>query len=503
MFTRCQKNCCFESTSHEHLVHIQADCTSCKTSSPINFEWKQLSPPSTQTFPKSSRLILPPNSLNFIETSVQYIFEVLAQQEKRVGSAQIILTINRPPQIGPCSISPTIGTQYSTLFSIVCQREDLENRQLTFDVLQNGSTLISSDENKFNVRLFSNETLKIKVQDTLGSSAFREVQVTLSEMPELNNYQDIKNFLIGNNESSGLAHLAQNGDFYTAIALIRTSIQRIGRLDIYEEKHSLASQILDNLQSLEFNRPVQLEIHTDVMCAISRCVPVDHRLAKLNSKLLNRLSIFLEGMCSDLETPEQRIIEKAARRIVETLHNLIQPFDKIDVTHDYNVPVPNEYPFEEHYEDYGDLDNKVLDKVEDLLCSTEAIRNVMQSLSKIFAAAMEPEEPTLVLNYGKITAITYVKSGQDAGDVEIKLIPNNETRVVVSEGYLRSNGLYGRSKKFVVSGVFFEQNPFWWYPEPNQDEEVQMIFVSRGSSRTKTWGTTSRRRVSNFKMTYN
>lgn len=477
---------------------MQADCTSCTISSPINFEWNQIRPPSTQTFHNSSRLILPPNSLNFIETSVQYIFEVHAKQDKRVGSAQIILSINRPPLIGPCSISPKIGTQYSTLFTIVCQREELESRQLTFDLMQNESTLISSDENKFSVRLFSNENLQVKVHDALGSSVCRKVQVTLSEMPELNSYQDIKNFFIQNNDSSGLPQLVQNGDFYTAIAMIRTAIQPISKLENYGEKHSLVSKILDNLQSLEFSRPTQLEILTDVICAISGCGPVDHRLAKLNSRLLNKIDIVLELMCSDLETPEQRIIEKAAHRIVETLQNLIQPFDNADVTHDYNIPVPNEYPFEENYEDYGDFDNKVLDTVEDLLCSTEAIYSVMQSLSKFFAAAMEPEEPTLVLNYGNVTAVTYVKSGQDSGDAIIELTPNDETQIVVTEGYLRSNGLYGRAQKFVVSGVFFKQNPFWWFPEPNRDDELQMLFVSRSGSRMKAWRPTSRRRVSNF-----
>lgn len=479
-------------------MHIKAECTSCTTLSPIKFEWKQLSPSSTQTFRKSSRLILPPNFLNFIETSVhQYIFEAHADQDNRVGSAQIILSINEPPKIGPCSISPTIGTQYSTVFSIICQVEGSENRQLTYDVLQNGSILISSDEHKFNVRLFSNEQLQIKVQDALGSSVIREVQVTLSEMPELNSYQDIREFLIGNNASSGLAYLIKTGDFYTAIAMIRTAIQPISRLEIYEEKHFMASQILENMQGLEFTRPIQLEILSDVMCTISKCGPVDHRLAKLNGRLLNRFGIFLDALCSDLETPEQRIIEEAAKRIVETLQNLIQPFDNVDVTHDYNVPVPNEYPFEEQYGDYGDLDNMVLQKVEDLLYSTEAIHRVLQSLSKFFAEAMEPEEPTLVLNYGNITAVTYVKSGQDYGDAEAS--QNNETRVVVSDGYLRSNGFYGRDQKFVVSCVFFEQNPFWWYPEPNRDEEVQMLFVSRGSSRTKAWRPTMRRRVSRHK----
>lgn len=454
-------------------------------------------------FRNSSRLILPPKTLNF-EKSVQYIFEVHAMQDNRVGSAQIILFINQPPRIGPCSISPTIGTQYSTLFSIVCQKEVSEDRQLTYDVLANGSTVFSSDENKFNVRLISNEHLQIKVQDDLGSSVSRDIHVTLSDIPELNDYQDIKTFLIGNNnDSSGLEHHIQTGDFYTAIAMIRTAVQPINKLADYEETHFLASQILDNMQSLEFNRPVQLEILTDVMCSISKCGPVDYRLAKLNSRLLNRFSIFLEALSSDLDTHEQRIIEEAAQRIVETSQNLIQPFDNVDVTHDYNIPVPNEYPFEEQYDDYGDLDNTVLEKVEDLLCSTSAIHSVMQSLSTFFAAAMEPEEPTLVFSYGNITAITYVKSGQDSGDAVIAPIQNNETQVVVTEGYLRSNGLYGRDQKFVVSGVFFEQNPFWWYPEPNRGDELQMLFVSRGRSRIKALRTISSRRVSDLTINFN
>lgn len=406
--------------------------------------------------------------------------------------------MNRSPQIGPCTISPQSGTQYSTIFSINCQKEAHEDRQLTYELLQNGSTVISSFDSSFSVRLSASENLKVKVQDALGSSVVRDVQVTLSIMPALNSYKDINEFLIGNKNTTGLANLIQTGDFDTATAMIRTAVEPIRSLEIYEEKHSFASQILENLNSLELNKPVQLAMLSDVMCAISKCVPVDHRLAQLNSVLLNRFAIFLDSMSVGLETTEQRIIEEAAQNIVETLSNLIQPFDNVDVSHDYNVPVPHEYPFAEQYDDYVDLDNEVVDKTEHLLSSTESIHTVMQSLSNFFANAMEPDEPTLIMNYGNITTVTYVKSGQDAGDAVIES-GNNETRVVVSDGYLRTNGFYGRELKFVVSSVLFQQNPFWWFPEPNRDDELVMLFVRRGGSRLKAIKSQSRRRVSTHK----
>lgn len=450
---RCLKNCGLHKTVTTRLVHIVAECIpSCPPSSISTFTWKLIEP-STQTLPATTKkhLIIPPSFFQSIGT---YLIEASVTDESgKIGKSQIQIETYFEPlpatQI-TCSIKPTVGIEFRTVFHVICENTH-DAGQLKYSLLQNGMPLTTSNNAKFMVRLNANAVVRMNVADIFGA----ELSVP---MPAISvNAALSANQTLDDTETL-LNQIDEVASTMASIVILNTVLAAMPTFAA-TEKLLLTAKLFDRIRMVEINRFPQLIAFADI---VSRIVLNNTESIIADQMLLLKITTIFDKISTDLSThfmadeftnagDEIRSTTQILMEVIEAVTVPIVSDTFVDATNIIEEPDP----LNEHYPDYGEVDESILERSENRLAQTNAIIGLVTALSYSFARNMEANEPEVRVD---VKNITYIARCQDdeSDDDGFQFMTTVNNNVIAT--------VWNARTQFVATTIFHE-NPLWWLPD--------------------------------------
>lgn len=412
----CVKNCGPNPTNTKEFFHIKMLCKNCLETEKLIFEWKMIKP-ELKTIKNTDRLIFEPN---YFKDHLHYEFQAIITQNNNIGSSNFELQINLPPKSRNCSINPSSGKEYETIFDIKCNNYD--SIPLTYLIFQNDHLLFSSKDNPLNLRLNKGSMITVEIRDVYGSSILIEIPVIVEP-----NLVDLDK-----------SEVIYSSDVSSMIVLVNML-----------KDQNLIFKILD---IIEINTDLRVFLVLDVLEKITEKMIFDHSLINKTSKIMIKIvdsftKIFTEEVLYEDD------FRKYSKKLLKLANHIISP-EVIPVFNDQLIIPPNFNDLlSEDYPEYQDFDVNIIDVINSIYYGARSITCLINSLGIISSMRLEISEPIIQINTSEIYFNALISKDQT-------LFKGISSKIILDRKFISNFN----ESIIKVQITFFEKNPYWWFP---------------------------------------
>jgi REJ domain/PLAT/LH2 domain len=429
VWTKCIKNCDRNVLLHE-TYHAQAVCEDCNSNSEKKFKWTL----NSNIISNSSRAVVLPFKLK----NERNVLNVKVYEGERIGEAFLVIKPLKQPTVD-CKITPSNGVEFITNFTIDCT-----STATHFEVFQDNALIGKFYSKQIIAKLKASNGIQIKVIDDRG--AFTEINVPIS-VEELT-IESVNEFIMGLTTYSSLHQLIASNDFKSSAAMIYVAIKNLN-----EENAELMTKIIEEIYKIPLADAETILIVTDVLRKIAEKTKTEHFQRPKVGLILKEVALKLK-IFHEIRSDEARNITKNVLAVVE---NLSFPLEIMENQNNELIPADQRL---DDYLEYGDFDNEIIEKMNNLLSTGNNIEKVVKSLLQLLAKFVEPEEPAIEMTSENHKFIVFGKDfSESLTGQNISLYSSK----VVIESY--NMILHEIIKVSLIS--FKNLNPFWFVEERN------------------------------------
>ncbi|XP_035682609.1 polycystic kidney disease protein 1-like 2 [Branchiostoma floridae] len=328
---RCDANCEANASPSERLV-LLTHCDNCPTASTA-YQWTLKGEKridwdfDTTTGNTSQNLVV---RSNIFETGDKYTFRVDVISDVGTGFSEYSLSINKPPTVGSCVVSPSSGVSTITPFDISCEGVHDDDQPLTYSLYFNNER---SDDTAYTLlhtgttRRFPpqqlpagqelrdfNITLEVRVSDALGAiTIIRNINAQVHPP----NVEETEAVLSSLNET--LDNLRDTGDSRALLQLTNSLSSVLNAANTSSYSNDALSTARDGLIDSLATIPVQsLENIDQVSSALGQATASEEQVTPDSQE---RAAQTVLQMSEFLETPENKDV--GLERLEETASFLL------------------------------------------------------------------------------------------------------------------------------------------------------------------------------------
>ncbi|CAO1308180.1 unnamed protein product [Diamesa serratosioi] len=461
VWIKCVKNCGKITLIH-NIYHAEAVCENCNAKDLIEYQWDFKG----NNISSSSRAIILPY---FIDSDVSSLTVTVSQNKKTSTTSIDLITDTAPPQ--KCKITPDTGIAFVTEFEIECDAspdKSLEKKNRpTKSIYQNNVFLVKFSSRSY--KLILNEMpdgvkhIEIKVQSLQGAFVVYNLDVVVEKLK----IEHIWKFIRGETGDFSLCDLVEMNDLPKAVAMIYLAIDRMS-----PDNEEVAKILLDEILKMKLVDSDSIVVLSNVLKEFSSKLLMTHELRGKIAKVFDKISKAINEFVDDSKiNPQFTILSvtNITHNMLITTSNLLEPHEMIE-SHQNLDGINSDDRFDD-YQDYEDLDVRVMNKVENLLSTSTSINRLVQSIFKCYVLMVDPEEPPENIMMNNLN-FTFFEIDLKNSHENVTLYAFNTT-IFFNKSLIRSLN-YAKSLKIGLLS-FKNHHPFWWATE--KTHQLSNVFI--------------------------
>ncbi|XP_061389928.1 uncharacterized protein LOC133325120 [Musca vetustissima] len=449
---KCRRNCLRDHFVAGQMIHVEGVCVECSSIS--QFYWKVNGINHNE---KRHLLYTPKKEEKLL------LIDLEVRDKGLKGQTAIELKVNTPPSGGECSVEPSIGIAFETVFHIECVDYEDKYMPLEYHYYSDKFPLKRISDPKIILKLPTSKILKIQICDQWSACNETELKVEISALPKPKNLYE---FLMTN--GTNLKGFIENSQRLTAIVLIKTVVEFVND----DNAVQLLAEQLHNFHPLTMIEVEQwLTICHDLIMNIR---PLDYHKSLAITEYLRKLSKGLEFIIADKEIVYLNLetYQVATQQLINLVKEFATPWESLmEVQALFPETIVAHDPLAEHYSEFLDFDILVIEKITNWLESSRELQKCFELMSSQASNIYQPEEPAFIINENLFEMLIYAI---DKAKTQIFSSKDQSIELYIGNETIRELQRQLNAKEIILQMGYMGYNRFWWYP---QEQPISSNFV--------------------------